>query len=300
MKVLTDVQVVPGTTAVARFGEVLVWFEAGAHGGGLVLTQLLEATQGVASGSVPSSQMGARLAAVLNGGDVTSVPAMVAAAPEGDGLRVVVHGWGAVAADGAHLPKGWADEHLASQGAWFLGRNTAVASAPVAHSTLGPGDGVVPGDGLRFGLTATPPAQAAAPEGPRPARSEGPLGPGPSRSEGPLGPGAPAPGRLVLDDGSMAVLARSCVLGSAPQLSPAVHSGAATPLTVGGPGIAAVHAEVHVGSGQVGVVALAPAVTYLLEVGAHSWVPLAAGALTPLAPGARIALGPRTISYQQP
>jgi hypothetical protein len=287
--VLTDVQVVPGTTAVARFGEVLVWFEAGPHGGGAVLTQLLQATQGVASGSVPSGQMGARLAAVLNGGDATSVPALVAAAPEGEGLRVVVHGWGAVAADGVHLPNGWADEHLASPGVWFLGRNTAVARAPVAHPTLGPGDGVVPGDGLRFGLTATPPAQAAASEGP-----------GPSRSEGPLGAGAPAPGRLVLDDGSMAVLARTCVLGSAPQLSPAVQSGAATPLTVGGAGVAAVHAEIHLGPGQVGVVALGTAVTYLLEVGAHSWVPLPAGALTPLAPGARIALGPRTISYQQP
>ena len=268
-------QVVPGTTAVARFGEVVVWFETGPNGGGLVLTQLLQATQSVASGSVPSSQMGARLAAVLNGGDATSVPALVAAAPEGDGLQVVVHGWGAVAAEGVHLDKGWADEHLASQSAWFLGRNTALARAPVTHPTLGPGDGVVPGDGLRFSLTATPPAQAAP-------------------------PGVPAPGRLVLDDGSMAVLARTCVLGSAPQLSPAVQAGVATPLTVGGPGIAAVHAEVHLGSGQVGVVALGPAVTYLLEVGAHSWVPLTAGALTPLAPGARIALGPRTISYQQP
>ncbi|HEV8116671.1 MAG TPA: hypothetical protein VGP53_10570 [Acidimicrobiales bacterium] len=271
---LTDVQVVPGTTAVARFGEVLAWFEAGPDGGGAVLTQLLQATQGVASGSVPSGQVGARLAAVLNGGDATSVPALVAAAPEGEGLRVVVHGWGAVAADGVHLPNGWADEHLASPGVWFLGRNTAVARAPVAHPTLRPGDGVVPGDGLRFGLTATPPAP-------------------------PL-PQDPAPGRLVLDDGSMAVLARTCVLGSAPQLSPAVQSGAATPLTVGGAGVAAVHAEIHLGPGQVGVVALGTAVTYLLEVGAHSWVPLAAGALTPLAPGARIALGPRTISYQQP
>ncbi len=268
MKVLTDVQVVPGTTAVARFGEVLVWFEAGPHGGGSVLTQLLQATQGVASGSVPAGQMGARLAAVLNGGDATSVPALVAAAPEGEGLRVVVHGWGAVAADGVHLPNGWADEHLASPGVWFLGRNTAVARAPEAQPTLGPDDGVVPGDGLRFGLTATPPAQA--------------------------------PGRLVLDDGSTAVLARTCVLGSAPQLSPTVQSGAATPLTVGGAGVAAVHAEIHLGPGQVGVVALGTAVTYLLEVGAQSWVPLAAGALTPLAPGARIALGPRTISYQQP
>ena len=276
LKVLIDVQVVPGTTAVGRFGDVLIWFEAGPQGGGVVLTQLLQATQGVASGSVPSSQLGARLAAVLNSGDATSVPALVAAAPEADGLRVVVHGWGAVAADGVHLPNGWADEHVASEGAWFLGRNSAVAAAPLPHPVLGPSDGVVPGDGVRFGLTTTPP---------------GPPLPGDAQ---------PGLGRLVLDDGSVAVLARTCVLGGAPHLSPAVQSGAATPLTVGGPGIAAVHAEIHLGPGQVGVVALGPAVTYLLEVGAPSWVPLAAGALTPLAPGARIALGPRTISYQQP
>lgn len=261
---------------MARFGEVLLWFEAGPQGGGAMLTQLLQATQGVASGSTPPSQMGTRLAAVLNSGDESSVPALVAAAPEGDGLRVVVHGWGAIAAEGVHLPNGWVDEHLDPQRAWFLGRSSAVATPSLPDPLLGPADGVVPGDGVRFGLTATSPA-------PPPARDA-----------------KPGLGRLVLDDGSTAGLTRTCVLGSAPHLSPAVQSGAATPLTVDGPGIAAVHAEIHLGPDQVAVVTLGPAVTYLLEVGAQSWVPLAVGAMTLLAPGARIALGPRTISYQRP
>jgi len=356
--VLTNVQVVPGATAVARCAEVLLWFETGPQGGGMMLTQLLQAVQAVSVGSVPSHQMGAHLAAVLNTGDATAVPALVAAAPEGDGLRVVVHGWGALAADGVHLPNGWADEVVPLRSSYFLGRNTALTTAPVDVEAI---DGVVAGDGLRFGVTAAPPAPAAghtdepsesppsseaptgaapvawppptmsataaaplptpwaAPDAPPPAPAPAPPAPAPPAAPPPApppaappGPAAPAPpaaqwsagppplGRLVLDDGGVAVLERSCVLGSTPQASPAVQTGVAVPLTVTGPGVAGVHAEIRVEQGQVAVRDLGSATTYVLAGGAQRWAPLTPGQLTPLVPGTRIALGQRTIVYEQP
>lgn len=150
--VLTNVQVLPGATSVARFGDVVVWFEMGSQGGGVMLTQLLQAAQAVSTGSVPSRQMGARLAAVLNTGDATAVPALVAATPEDDGLRVVVHGWGAVVADGVHVPSGWVDEVISDRRTFFVGRNTVTPVAPVDGSVLDLEDGVVLGDGVSFGL----------------------------------------------------------------------------------------------------------------------------------------------------
>lgn len=150
--VLTNVQVLPGATSVARFGDVVVWFEMGPQGGGVMLTQLLQAAQAVSTGSLPSRQMGARLAAVLNTGDATAVPALVAATPEDDGLRVVVHGWGAVVADGVHVPSGWVDEVISDRRTFFVGRNTVTPVAPVEGSVLDLEDGVVLGDGVSFGL----------------------------------------------------------------------------------------------------------------------------------------------------
>jgi len=110
----------------------------------------------------------------------------------------------------------------------------------------------------------------------------------------------PSPGRLVLDDGSSAALERTCVLGSAPHASPAVQTGAANPLTVTGAGVAQVHAAVHVERGQVAVRDLGAATTYVLAPGAPNWTSLVPNQVTPLAPGTRIALGQRTITYEQP
>ncbi|MEJ7764358.1 MAG: FHA domain-containing protein [Acidimicrobiales bacterium] len=104
----------------------------------------------------------------------------------------------------------------------------------------------------------------------------------------------------MLDDGSTAPLEGTCVLGSAPHNSPAVQSGDAIPLTITGPGVAEVHAEVHVDQAGVGVRDAGSAATHVLAPGAQSWAQLPPGKLTPLIPGSRVALGQRTISYEQP
>lgn len=364
---LTNVQVLAGATSVARFADVIVWFETGPQGGGVTLTQLLQAVEGVSTGSVPSRQMGARLAAVLNTGDASAVPALVAATPEAGGLRVVVHGWGAVVADGVHVPNGWVDQVIADRRTFFLGRNTVTPMAPVEGSTLDLEDGLVPGDGVSFALAApqpappgrsTPPAAVpaaapAAPPSPRPAPEAAPVAAAPPPAVGtpaaeppayepppsdpppapsaissagrpgdPGRPGEPVPttwppvgappgpaaappstapaGRLVLDDGSSAVLERTCVLGSAPHDSPAVQTGVAVPLTVLGPGVAPIHAEIRLEQGQPAVRDLGRAPTFLLWPGTASWAPLAAGQISTLTPGTRIALGQRTITYERP
>jgi hypothetical protein len=331
--VLTNVQVLAGGTSVARFDDVVVWFETGPDGGAVMLTQLLEVVQGVASGSVPSRQLGARLAAVLNTGDAAAVPAMVAATPEGDGLRVVVHGWGAVVADGIHLPNGWVDQLITDRRTFFLGRNTVTPVAPVEGSSFDLEDGIVPGDGVSFALAPAPlaPGGLASPSAPpvpvaaappvpaavggsqavEPPAYEPPASDPPSVTAGSIGFGSPAtraapapaahsPGRLLLDDGSSATLERTCVLGSAPHGSPAVQTGVALPLTVQGVGVAPLHAEVRVEPGGVAVRDLGSATTYVLPPGTSSWTPLAAGQISPLAPGTRVALGQRTFSYERP
>ena len=364
-------KVVPGTTWVARFGEVVVWYETAAEGGGVMLGELLHAVHGVSAGSVPPGQMGAQLAAILNSGDATAVPALVAAAPEGDGLRVVVHGWGAVFADGIHLPHGWVDELISDRRTFFIGRNTVAPVAPEEGSSSDLQGDAVPGLGVSFALagarTATPapvqaaPAPAGTPPGaggatplleppayePSPGDQPEPVQEGPRKrvvtraapapdvaaepaqpaplawpppgagpSPGAATPPAPAeprqappwtapdatpprPGRLVLDDGSTAPLDRSCVLGTAPQGSPAVQAGSATPLTVLGTGVAPLHLEIRVEPGRVALVVLGAAPTHVLAPGTSSWAPLAAGETADLAPGSRIAVGQRTIAYEQ-
>ncbi len=317
---LSNVQVLPGASSVARLGEVLLWFETGPNGGGLMVTQLLQEVQGVASGSVPSHQMGARLAAVLNAGDAEAVPALAAATPEDGGLRVVVHGWGAVVADGVHVPNGWVDQVVTDRRSFFLGRNTVTPMVPTSSSTLDLEDGVVPGDGVSFSLsTATEPSPRpgagpgapAPPQGPPPVAwpppRPAPEPPAAEQVSAPLRPPPTAPssggspaGRLVLDDGSSAVLERTCVLGSTPHTSPAVQTGVAIPLTVVGPGVAGVHAEVRVDAAGVAVRDLGAAPTHVLPPGALAWTPLAPGQVMPISPGTRIALGRRTFSYERP
>ena len=327
---LTSVQVLPGPRSVARLGDVVVWFETGPHGGGAVLTELLQAAQRVGSGSVPSHEMGARLAAVLNAGAPEDVPALAAATPEDDGLRVVVHGWGAVVADGiVQVPNGWADQVITGRRSFFVGRNTATPVPPAEGSALDLEDGVVPGDGASFSLSAdragspvpgpAPLPAAAAPAAPPPALPRAPRAPAgapaPISWPPPTGPPVrahdrrqgtpirlPVPatvGRLVADDGSSAVLERTCVLGTTPDASPAVRSGAAVPLAVVGPGVAGVHAELRVDQAEVAVRDLGAALTHVLPPGALTWIALAPGQVTPITPGTRIAVGQRTFSYER-
>lgn len=311
---LSNVQVLAGDTSVARLGDVVLWFETGPRGGGLVLTELLQAAQAVASGSVPSQQMGARLAAVLNAGDAEAVPAMAAATPEDGGLRVVVHGWGAVVADGVHVPNGWADQVITGCRGFFLGRNTVTPVAPTQGGGLDLEDGVVPGDGVSFSLSGGPApapepgapavqlAAGAAPIAwPPPQHGRQPVAaPSPASTTTPGATVSPPAGRLVLDDGSSAALERTCVLGSTPDASPAVQTGVALPLTVVGPGVAGVHAEVRVDPDGVAVRDLGSAATHVLPPGDRSWVLLAPGEVKPVTPGTRVALGSRTFSYEGP
>lgn len=320
---LTNVQVLPGESSVARLGDVVVWFETGPAGGGEVLPQLMQAVQAVAAGEVRPHQMGAHLAAVLNGGDAEAVPALAAATPEDGGLRVVVHGWGAVVADGVRVSNGWVDQLVTDRRTFFLGRNTVIPMAPSQSSALDLEDGVVPGDGVSFSLAAAPGSASAAeavtggpvaapaaadtlppiawppPPPPTPSRLPTPE-PAPVVAAEPAPPTTPTAGRLVLDDGSSAALERTCVLGSAPHASPAVQTGVAVPLTVVGSGVAGVHAEVRVDPTGVSVRDLGSATTHVLAPGTLAWVALAPGQVTPVTPGTRIALGQRTFSYEQP
>ncbi len=316
--VLSNVQVVPGASSVARIGDVLLWFETGPDRGGPMVTQLLQEVQGVASGSVPSQAMGARLAAVLNSGDAQAVPALAAGTPEDGGLRVVVHGSGALVADGVHVPNGWADQVVTDRRSFFLGRNRVTPMVPTSSPTLNLEDGVVPGDGVSFSLATVPepsPERGGGPGAPGLPQGSSPIAwppprPAPERPAGErvsvpprpptTAPGGSPAGRLVLDDGSSAVLARTCVLGTTPDASPAVKTGAAVPLTVLGTGVAGVHAELRVDQAEVAVRDLGAALTHVLPPGALTWIALAPGQVTPIAPGTRIAVGQRTFSYERP
>lgn len=102
----------------------------------------------------------------------------------------------------------------------------------------------------------------------------------------------------MLDDGSSAMLERTCVLGAAPHASPAVQTGVALPLTVPGTGVAAIHIEIRVEPTRVAVRDLGSAPTYVLVPGATTWSPLAPGQIIALALGSRIAIGQRTVTYE--
>ena len=104
----------------------------------------------------------------------------------------------------------------------------------------------------------------------------------------------------MLDDGSAALLEHTCVLGTSPWGSPAVQTGVAIPLTLGGVGVAPVHAEIRVEEDRVSVRDLGSGATHVLAPGGASWEPLAPGQIRPLAPGSRVALGQRTLSYERP
>ncbi len=121
----------------------------------------------------------------------------------------------------------------------------------------------------------------------------------------PVPPSAPAPsgeGRIVSDDGTVVGLQRPIVVGSAPESSPDVASGAASALIMVDPGgaVAPVHATLRIDNGALYLTdAGTPGGTFLLPPGGSSWYPAQPGKPTPLLPGSRLAFGQRTALYER-
>ena len=264
---------------MGRFGDVTAWWETGDEGGGVTLTQVVQLLRSVASGALAPGQVGARIAGVLTTGDPTAVPALVVAVPVPTGLQVVVHGWGAVVADELRIPNGWIDEVVTGRTAWWIGRNTATPQAPVIGAPVELLDGVVPGDGAGIALYDAP-----APE-PEPMPE----------------PEAPAfvPGHIVLDDGRAVQVTGTTIIGTDPGEARAVRIGMAEGLALSSPDgtVRPVHAELRLLPDRIVLVDATNGATHVLAPGAAAWEPAENGALLPLLPGTRVALGSRTFSY---
>jgi hypothetical protein len=283
----TTVQVTPGITSVARFGDVVAWFETDASGGGVMVTQILQILRSVASGSVPHHQLGSRVAALLTTGDQGAVPALVAAVPVEGGLQVVVHGWGAVVADGLRIPNGWIDEVIPGRQAWWIGRNTATPVAPTPDAPIALQEGVVPGSGAGI---AVEPEPVPEPE-PEPEVIEEPE----------LDPAdTDPPVRVVLDDGRTIELTTGFIIGSAPDGSRAVRQGLMEPLVLdsGGGTVRPIHAELRVEAGRVAIVDATDGATHVLTPGATEWELVEQGKILKLQAGTRLAIGSRILHFQ--
>lgn len=284
------VQVTPGANAVGRFGDVVVWFETDPSGGGVMVTHVLQILRAVAAGSVAPHQMGARLAAVLTTGDHTAVPALVAAVPLQDGLQVVVHGWGAVAADGIRVTQGWVDEVLTGRLSWWIGRNTANPVPPSPRSVVELVEGLVPGDGAAIAVDPPPSAPALAQQ---PVEVQPEL---PEMHPADLDP----PVRIVVDDGRTIELTTGFVLGTNPEGSRAVRQGLLQALVIDDPAgtVRPVHAELRVDGGRVAIVDATDGATHVLAPGADGWTLVPQGQVLKLQAGTRVAVGTRILLFQ--
>ncbi len=170
---MVSVQVLPGPGIVARFGDVLVWLEEGEAGGRAVTGRVLDLARGLADG-VDVGPVGGQLAEVLRS-DPHAVPAMVLVAPSADGLKVVVHGWGRVLADGVDIDGGWVDRDLAWTTALAAGRGGDILRVPTPGSVLDLRSGSTPGGGAAVALASREAAVMAS----SPA-SSGPTAPSPA------------------------------------------------------------------------------------------------------------------------
>ena len=104
----------------------------------------------------------------------------------------------------------------------------------------------------------------------------------------------PSLGTLVLDDGTAHGLDTDHLLGTAPDAEGADGGTRPVPLVDQHGQIAPVHAEVRLVGWDVVLFARAP--TFLLTEGTQQWAPVALGQPTPLATGARVAIGQRTFT----
>ena len=301
------VQVTPGESSVARFGEVVAWFETDSRGGGVMVTQVLQILRSVAYGAVAHHELGSRIAALLTTGEVGAVPALVAAVPVEGGLQVVVHGWGAVVADGLRIPNGWVDEVVPGRETWWIGRNTATPLAPVVGSPIALQEGLVPGIGAGIALEA----RSAAPVVEAPVL-EAPVLEAPA-AESVFAPTAdaepPADGvdagessaLLQLDDGTTLEITTGFVVGSAPESSRAVRQGLLQPLvlTDAGGTVRPVHAEVRMEDGRVMLVDATGGATHVLPPGATDWQLVQQGRAVEVEVGTRVAIGTRVIYFPE-
>jgi hypothetical protein len=286
----TTVQVTPGATSVARFGDVIAWFETDATGGGVMVTQVIQILRSVASGSVPPHQLGPRLAAILNTGDLGAVPALVAAVPLADGLQVVVHGWGAVVADELRIPNGWIDEVVPGRRMWWIGRNTETPVAPVADAPIQLHEGVVPGAGASIATLPDPE--------PEPEPEVVFVDPEPEPEPADLDP----PVRVVVDDGRTLPLTTGYIVGTAPEGSRAVRQGLEEPLVLEDSTgtVRPVHAEIRVDGTKVAIVDATDGATHVLPPGATAWELVEQGKILKLQAGTRVAIGSRILHFQGP
>ncbi|MEO5679057.1 MAG: hypothetical protein ABIS47_05240 [Acidimicrobiales bacterium] len=165
---MTSVQVLPGPGIVARFGSVLLWLEEG-EAGGAATAELVGLARSLAD-DADAGLAGGRLAEVLRRRPA-AVPALVLVMADGEGLRVVVHGWGRVLTDGVDVDGGWADRQLAWPMALAAGRGGDLLRVPTPGSPLDLRRGVAPGGGAAITLAAR--TEAVPPPGPTP----GPPGP---------------------------------------------------------------------------------------------------------------------------
>ena len=330
---MTSVQVLPGPGIVARFGEVLLWLEEGEGGGRAVTAELLSLARALAVEG-DGHEAGPRVAELLRS-DPQAVPAMVLVAPTGDGLQVVVHGWGRLLADGIDIDGGWVDRELPAPTALAAGRGGDLLRVPVPESVLDLRRGSTPGGGAAVLFAARPPA-APAPErldadGPNvveagAAPAEAPAGErsgvtvkGVTCSHGhfnnPIavvcatcgnGMGGvsrilqdgirPPLGALVLDDGTSVRLDTDLLVGSAPQAEAAATGTGERTVVVADPHAAPVHVAVRLVGWDVVLVPRAP--TFVLAPGSQQWSPAPIGQPTPLAAGSRVAVGQRTFAVE--
>jgi hypothetical protein len=284
----TTVQVTPGVTSVARMGDVVAWYETDESGGGVMVTQILQLLRSVANGAIPHHQLGSRVAALLTTGDQGAVPALVAAVPVEGGLQVVVHGWGAVVADGLRIPNGWLDEVIPGRQAWWIGRNTATPVAPTPGASVELHEGVVPGSGAGISYEPDPPPVIEIPD------EMLDLGPEPEPAD--LDP----PVRVAIDDGRVIELTTGFIVGSAPDGSRAVRQGLMEPLHLADPGgsVRPVHAELRVFDGRVAIVDATDGATHVLVPGATEWALVEQGKILKLQAGTRVAVGTRILHFQ--
>jgi hypothetical protein len=105
----------------------------------------------------------------------------------------------------------------------------------------------------------------------------------------------PPLGALVLDDGTTFGLDTDHLIGSAPDDDPAVAAGDARPVPIADSQVAPVHAEVRLVGWDVVLVARAP--TFVLVPSTQQWTPAPPGQPSPLAVGARVAVGQRTLVF---
>jgi hypothetical protein len=161
--------VLPGTGTIARYGDVILWWEPGPTAPTDLAHRLVALVRELADeGDAGGAAAGGRLAGVLREADAQAVTALVLALPSPTGLRVVVHGPGRVLAHGIEINRGWEDKDIGWPDSMALGRADSPLRPPTAGSPYDLIEGGVPGSGAAIALVArsvapVAPVEAVAP-----------------------------------------------------------------------------------------------------------------------------------------